>query len=62
MNNTVDALRKLRDTIESHRRCVILEVMGNSSGWLALASGIAGGVTTIMIPEKILTVMTLIKF
>ncbi len=52
LNNTVDALRKLRDTIESHRRCVILEVMGNSSGWLALASGIAGGVTTIMIPEN----------
>lgn len=52
LNNTVDALRKLRDTIESHRRCVILEVMGNSSGWLALAAGIAGGVTTIMIPER----------
>lgn len=52
LNNTVDALRKLRDTIESHRRCVILEVMGNSSGWLALTAGIAGGVTTIMVPEK----------
>ena len=52
LNNTVDALRKLRDTIESHRRCVILEVMGNSSGWLALAAGLAGGVTTIMIPER----------
>ena len=52
LNNTVDALRKLRDTIESHRRCVILEVMGNSSGWLALAAGLAGGVTTIMIPEQ----------
>lgn len=52
LNNTVDALRKLRDTIESHRRCVILEVMGNTSGWLALAAGIAGGVTTIMIPER----------
>lgn len=51
LNNTVDALRKLRDTIESHRRCVILEVMGNSSGWLALAAGLAGGVTTIMLPE-----------
>ena len=52
LNNTVDALRKLRDTIESHRRCVILEVMGNSSGWLALAAGLAGGVTTLMIPER----------
>lgn len=52
LNNTVDALRKLRDTIESHRRCVILEVMGNTSGWLALTAGIAGGVTTIMVPER----------
>lgn len=51
LNNTVDALRKLRDTIESHRRCAVLEVMGNSSGWIALASGIAGGAVTIMLPE-----------
>ncbi|MBV71053.1 MAG: ATP-dependent 6-phosphofructokinase [Myxococcales bacterium] len=52
LNSTVDALRKLRDTCESHRRCAILEVMGNSSGWLALAAGIAGGATTLMIPER----------
>jgi 6-phosphofructokinase 1 len=51
LNNSVAALRNLRDTIESHRRCAILEVMGNSSGWIALAAGIAGGATTIMIPE-----------
>ena len=36
LNNVVDSLRKLRDTIESHRRAIILEVMGNTSGWLAL--------------------------
>ena len=52
LNNTVDAMRKLRDTIESHRRCAILEVMGNSSGWIALTAGIAGGATTIMVPER----------
>lgn len=51
LNNTVDALRKLRDTIDSHRRCAVLEVMGNTSGWIALAAGIAGGATTIMLPE-----------
>ncbi len=51
LNNTVDALRKLRDTIDSHRRCAILEVMGNTSGWIALATGVAGGATTIMLPE-----------
>ncbi len=52
LNNSVAALRNLRDTIESHRRCAILELMGNSSGWIALAAGIAGGATTIMIPEQ----------
>ena len=51
LNNTVSALRQLRDTIESHRRCAILEVMGNSSGWIALSAGLAGGATTIMVPE-----------
>ena len=52
LNNSVGALRNLRDTIESHRRCAILEVMGNSSGWIALSAGLAGGATTIMIPER----------
>jgi 6-phosphofructokinase 1 len=51
LNNTVDALRKLRDTIDSHRRCAVLEVMGNTSGWIALSAGIAGGAVTIMLPE-----------
>jgi 6-phosphofructokinase 1 len=51
LNNSVAALRNLRDTIESHRRCAILEVMGNSAGWIALSAGIAGGATTIMLPE-----------
>lgn len=51
LNNTVDALRKLRDTIDSHRRCALLEVMGNTSGWIALTAGIAGGAVTIMLPE-----------
>ena len=50
-NNSVGALRNLRDTIESHRRCAILELMGNTSGWITLASGVAGGATTIMLPE-----------
>lgn len=49
--NTVDALRKIRDTVESHQRAVILEVMGNSSGWIALNSGIAGGASAILVPE-----------
>ena len=51
LNNTVMCLRNLRDTIDSHRRCAILEVMGNTSGWIALSAGVSGGATTIMLPE-----------
>lgn len=51
MANTVDALRKIRDTVASHRRAIILEVMGNTSGWIALAAGIAGGASAILMPE-----------
>lgn len=51
LNNVVDAIRKIRDTVESHRRAVILEVMGNTSGWLALQSAIAGGAAVVSIPE-----------
>jgi len=51
LNNVVDAIRKIRDTVESHRRAIILEVMGNSSGWLALQSAIAGGASAVAIPE-----------
>lgn len=51
LNNVVDSIRKLRDTIESHQRAIILEVMGNHSGWLALESAIAGGASVVCIPE-----------
>jgi 6-phosphofructokinase 1 len=52
LNNIVWTMRNLRDTSESHRRCIILEVMGNNSGALALSAGIAGGATTVMVPEN----------
>ncbi len=51
LNNVVDAIRKIRDTVESHKRAIILEVMGNTSGWLALQSAIAGGAAVVAIPE-----------
>jgi 6-phosphofructokinase 1 len=51
LNNIVDSVRKLRDTVDSHQRAIILEVMGNSSGWLALESAIAGGAAVVAIPE-----------
>lgn len=52
LNNVVDAIRKIRDTVESHKRAIILEVMGNTSGWLALQSAVAGGAAVVAIPES----------
>ncbi len=46
-----DALERLHSTAESHKRIMVLEVMGRHTGWIALASGIAGGADAILIPE-----------
>ncbi len=46
-----DALDKLHPTAESHRRVMVVEVMGRHAGWIALHSGIAGGADAILIPE-----------
>ncbi|MHB8157103.1 MAG: 6-phosphofructokinase [Desulfocucumaceae bacterium] len=51
LNNVVDAINKIRDTATSHERTFIIEVMGRESGYIALASGLAGGAETILIPE-----------
>jgi len=47
----VDALERLRDTGRSHRRIMVLEVMGRHAGWVALFTGIAGGADWILLPE-----------
>lgn len=46
-----DALDRLHTTAESHRRVMVLEVMGRYAGWIALFAGIAGGADVILIPE-----------
>ena len=51
VNTATQALDKLHSTAESHHRVMILEVMGLSSGWVSLESGIAGGADIILIPE-----------
>ena len=47
----VDAVERLRDTARSHRRILVLEVMGRYAGWVALYTGMAGGADWIIIPE-----------
>jgi 6-phosphofructokinase 1 len=46
-----DALDRLHTTAESHRRVMVLEVMGRYAGWIAIYAGIAGGADIILIPE-----------
>jgi 6-phosphofructokinase 1 len=51
VNTARDALDKLHTTAESHRRVMVVEVMGRHAGWIAVQSGIAGGADIILIPE-----------
>lgn len=47
----VDAINKLRDTMSSHERSSIVEVMGRHCGDIALYAGLASGAETILVPE-----------
>lgn len=46
-----DNLDRLRTTADSHKRMMVVEVMGRHAGWIALYGGIAGGADVILIPE-----------
>ena len=47
----VDAIDRLTTTAESHNRVMVVEVMGRTAGWIAVAGGMAGGAEAIVIPE-----------
>ncbi|MCR3922526.1 MAG: 6-phosphofructokinase [Firmicutes bacterium] len=51
VNNVTDAVNKVRDTATSHERVYVIEVMGRSAGYIALAAGLAGGAESILVPE-----------
>ncbi len=51
VNIAMEAIDRLHSTAESHRRIMVVEVMGRHAGWIALHSGIAGGADLILIPE-----------
>ncbi|HYM94268.1 MAG TPA: 6-phosphofructokinase [Chitinophagaceae bacterium] len=52
VNTAVQAIDKIRDTMEAHDRIFIIEVMGRDAGYIALHSGIATGAENILIPER----------
>ena len=50
-NTAVECIDRLRDTMQSHERCAVVEVMGRHAGYLALHVGVAVGATAVLVPE-----------
>jgi 6-phosphofructokinase 1 len=46
-----DAIDRLHTTANSHKRIMVIELMGHNAGWLTLYAGIAGGGDVILLPE-----------
>jgi 6-phosphofructokinase 1 len=46
-----DCIDRLHSTAHSHRRIMVVEVMGRYAGWIALHAGLAGRADAILIPE-----------
>jgi len=51
VTTATDAIDKLHSTAESHRRVIVVEVMGRYAGWIALNSGVSGTADIVLIPE-----------
>lgn len=51
-NTAIECIDKLRDTMQAHERCSVVEVMGRNAGFLALYVGIAVGATAVLVPEQ----------
>ena len=51
VNIATEAIDRLHSTANSHKRIMVIELMGHNAGWIALYSGVAGGGDVILIPE-----------
>ena len=51
VNIATDAIDRLHTTANSHKRVMVIEVMGHNAGWIALNSGVAAGGDIILLPE-----------
>ena len=51
-NTAIECIDKLRDTMQSHERCSVVEEMGRNAGYLAMYVGLAVGATAVLVPEK----------
>ena len=50
-NTAIECIDKLRDTMQSHERCSVVEIMGRHAGYLAMYVGLAVGATAVLVPE-----------
>ncbi len=57
-----ECLDRLHTTATSHRRIMVVEVMGRYAGWIALHSGIAGNADVVLIPEIPYDIETVAEF
>ena len=51
VNIATEAIDRLHSTASSHKRVMVVEVMGHKAGWLALYAGMAGEADVILLPE-----------
>ena len=51
-NTAIECIDRLRDTMQSHERCSVVEVMGRNAGFLALYVALSVGATTVLVPER----------
>ena len=51
-NTAIECIDRLRDTMQSHERCSVVEVMGRNAGFLAMYVGLAVGATAVLVPEE----------
>lgn len=59
VNTSIQAIDRIRDTASSHDRIFLVEVMGRSSGFIAIQTGIGGGAETVVVPEMVLSLQSI---
>ena len=52
-NTAIECIDKLRDTMQSHERCSVVEVMGRNAGFLAMYVGLAVGATAMLLKKYV---------
>lgn len=51
VETALDAIDKIKDTVNSMERVFVVEVMGRNCGYIALKAALAGGAEQVLIPE-----------